>query len=112
MVSVAAKRLQISDQAVRQRIAKSSVLQQVLVDAREAMKDTAELSLYNRILAGDGWAVCFYLKTQARDRGYVERTEIGNAPGESFAVTVEPKPWKDALAPLLPQETDGDDQAV
>jgi hypothetical protein len=28
------------------------------------------------VLAGEAWAVCFYLKTQAKDRGYVERSEV------------------------------------
>jgi hypothetical protein len=27
------------------------------------------------VLAGEPWAVCFYLKCQAKDRGYIERTE-------------------------------------
>ena len=111
MVSVAARMLGLSQQAVRQRIAKYPTLQQVVKDAREATTDVAELRLYERIQAGEGWAICFYLKTQAKDRGYVERTEHANAPGESFQVTVEPKPWRDALAPFMPSEDDGGDSA-
>jgi hypothetical protein len=28
------------------------------------------------VLAGEAWAVCFYLKCQARDRGYIEKQEL------------------------------------
>lgn len=35
------------------------------------------------------------------------RQQHGNVPGETFAVTVDPKPWKDALAPFMPSEDDG-----
>jgi hypothetical protein len=28
------------------------------------------------VLKGEAWAVCFFLKCQARERGYVERTEV------------------------------------
>ena len=45
-------------------------------DVREGMKDNAESSLHRAVLAGEAWAVCFYLKTQAKDRGYVEKQEI------------------------------------
>ena len=36
----------------------------------------AELALYKAIQDGEGWAVCFYLKTQGKQRGYIERQEI------------------------------------
>jgi hypothetical protein len=42
---------------------------------RGEMIDTGELALYNAVLKGEAWAVCFLLKTQAKDRGYVERQE-------------------------------------
>lgn len=45
-------------------------------EARESVTDMAELALYKAIQEGEGWAVCFYLKTQGKQRGYVERTEI------------------------------------
>jgi|SRR5215468_6373637 len=51
-------------------------LRAVLAECREAMKDSAESVLYNSVLKGEAWAVCFYLKCQAKDRGYVEKTEL------------------------------------
>jgi hypothetical protein len=102
MVSQAARRLGISQQAVRQRVAKSPQLQQVLADAREAMTDTAELALYSKIVAGEGWAVCFYLKTQGKERGYVERTEVTGAGGGD--ITVRAVDYRDGLRALAPPE--------
>ena len=45
-------------------------------EARESVKDDVESELYKQAKSGEGWAVCFFLKTQAKDRGYVERTEV------------------------------------
>jgi hypothetical protein len=50
-------------------------LQEVAKECREEMKDNAESALYRAVINGEAWAVCFYLKTQAKDRGYIERTE-------------------------------------
>ena len=44
-------------------------------EQRELMKDKVELRLYNKISSDDLGAMCFYLKTQAKDRGYIERSE-------------------------------------
>lgn len=108
MVSVAARMLGLSQEAVRQRIKKYPTLQQVVKDAREATTDVAELRLYERIQAGEGWAICFYLKTQAKDRGYVERHEYANPPGEEFRVEVRPVDYREGLKRFLPPPDEAD----
>ena len=40
--------------------------------------DLAESALKRAVLAGEGWAVCFALKCQGKNRGYVERVETNN----------------------------------
>lgn len=65
----------VNRSAICKRIKKCPKLQAVSTEAKETMKDHAESSLQRAILAGEAWAVCFYLKTQARDRGYIERAE-------------------------------------
>ena len=75
-VVAVAKRFGVHRSSVSELIAKRPALQRVVRDAREGMKDNAESSLYRAVLAGEAWAVCFFLKTQAKDRGYIERQEI------------------------------------
>jgi hypothetical protein len=48
---------------------------EAIVGAREFVTDTAEQALFSAIQGRQPWAVCFYLKTQGRDRGYTEKTE-------------------------------------
>jgi len=42
----------------------------------EAMNDTAEETLFKKIKAGDTVCTLFYLKCQAKDRGYVETQRV------------------------------------
>jgi hypothetical protein len=72
-ISAAAKSLGMDRSHVNERIKRSITLTKVLEDTRESMKDNAESSLNRAILAGEAWAVCFFLKTRGRDRGYSER---------------------------------------
>jgi hypothetical protein len=51
---------------------------------RERTKDIAELKLFEAIQAGEPWAIQFYLKTQGKTRGYVERQELTGADGEDL----------------------------
>jgi len=64
-------------------------MQAELHAAREEMLDMAESSLYRRVLAGDSWAVCFFLKTQGRKRGYIERGETFNLNVNLEKLTIE-----------------------
>lgn len=88
MVSLAADRLQCSQQSVRNYIERYPALTGVLADQRERMTDVAELKLAQAIQNGDAWAVCFYLKTQGKSRGYVERSEVTGAGGGPVALTI------------------------
>lgn len=74
-VSAAARSLGVVRFWVHQRISRSEKLQQVVHDARQSMCDNAESALNRAVINGEAWAVCFTLKTQAKDRGYVERTQ-------------------------------------
>lgn len=74
-VSRAAKILVCDQRTVRNYIKKHVECQRAISDAREAMKDFTENALYKKIEAGDTTGIIFYLKTQARDRGYVEKRD-------------------------------------
>lgn len=71
-VSLAARTLNLTRNALYARIRKSRKLQEVLEDARESLVDIAETSLRSAVLAGQPWAVTLALKTLGRPRGYTE----------------------------------------
>lgn len=64
-------------------------LKATLADTRETMLDNAESSLYKGVLRGEAWAVCFFLKTQGRSRGYTERKD-GKVETESMVDAIHP----------------------
>ncbi len=74
-VSAVAKRFGVARQSVSELIEKRPSLQRVQRDAKEGMLDNAESSLYRAVIKGEAWAVCFFLKTQGRVRGYSERLD-------------------------------------
>jgi hypothetical protein len=76
-------------QTVQSFVSRRPALQAVAQDCREAMKDNAESALYKAVLEGQAWAVCFYLKTQAKDRGYIERQEIREINDEELDSAIE-----------------------
>jgi len=80
-IAALAKQFKVSRSTFMQYVNERPEVQQALYSAKEGMLDMVETSLYRRALAGDGWAVCFMLKTQGRKRGYIER-------GESFNLNV------------------------
>lgn len=102
MVSIAAKTLDMTRSGLYERINKTPRLQQVISDEREAMTDTAELSLHRAIVGGEAWAVCFYLKTQGKSRGYVERQEITGANGGALTIEIEALDYRTSIAALAP----------
>lgn len=75
-VAAIARELGVSRGTVWNRVQESVTLKAALEDARETMLDEAESRLYEAVLAGETAELLFFLKTQGRSRGYVERQEI------------------------------------
>ena len=86
-VSMVARTLNVSRTTLYNYINSHSTVKAKLDEAREKMIDNVESALYSKALAGEAWAVCFFLKTQAKHRGYVERQELANPPDSTFRVT-------------------------
>lgn len=78
-VRVIAERLGICRQTLYNYINETPSVKAAMQDARESLLDDVESVLYDKALAGDAWAVQFFLRTQGRARGYVERTEVTGA---------------------------------
>lgn len=81
MITLAAQRLQCSPNTVRRYIREYKSVAEAQKDARDKMTDAVELKLYDKIMSGDTTAMIFYLKTQAKDRGYIERQELAGVDG-------------------------------
>jgi hypothetical protein len=81
MVFVSAQKLGCSVNTIRARLEKSPSLRAVQEQAKGYLVDTAELKLAQAVQAGDLGAIKFFLQTQARDRGYVSRTEVTGLDG-------------------------------
>jgi hypothetical protein len=71
-VSVAARRLGCSRSTMYRAIERYSSVAEAVKDARESMTDLAEGKLLEQIKEGNTTAIIFYLKTQGRERGYIE----------------------------------------
>jgi len=56
---------------------------------REARHDNVEMKLHNAIELGNITAIIFYLKTQCKDRGYIERQEHTGKDGKDLNHTWE-----------------------
>ncbi len=91
LVSLVAKRLGCEQQTVRNYIKRYATCKQALEDARESLKDFTESQLLKQIDGGNIAGIIFFLKTQARDRGYIERQEITGADGGAIQLK-----WSDA----------------
>jgi hypothetical protein len=72
---LAAADLGITTQTLRNYAKRWPEVREAVREAKGRMRDTAESQLFAAIDRGEAWAVCFYLKTQGKRRGYVERSE-------------------------------------
>jgi hypothetical protein len=62
-------------------IFKHPTITQAYTNEKERIKDTAETKLIEQIEDGQMWAIKYYLSTQGKDRGYVERQEVTGSDG-------------------------------
>lgn len=105
-VAATAKRFGVARQSVQAIIDKRPSLQKVCHDAREGMLDHAESSLYRAVINGEAWAVCFFLKTQGKKRGYVEKDASGDEKDMGRYILVVPAEKK---RPIEAESADGEE---
>ncbi len=91
LLTMAAAKSGIGYRTVCRYVAEFPSVKEAAQDAKECMLDYAEGKLYSKIKAGDNIAILFYLKTQGKARGYIERQEFANPIGESFRVDHDAK---------------------
>ncbi len=85
-LTLAAKNLGCSRVTVWRYCRDYAACKEAQEDSRERMKDVAEGKLFGLINSGNVTAIIFYLKTQAKDRGYVERQELSGPAGGPIGV--------------------------
>lgn len=88
-VAAIARKLGVNRSTVWARVQESPNLKAALEDARETMLDNAESKLYANVLDGDTTSLIFFLKTQGRSRGYIEKQEIDTSGGMTITVRYE-----------------------
>lgn len=77
MIAIAARGLGCERKTIYNALARYPQLKEVLATEREFSLDSAEMKLFEAVDRAEAWAVCFYLKTQGRARGYIEKQDIG-----------------------------------
>jgi hypothetical protein len=106
MLYLTAKRLGCSYQTVLNYCTRFKMVEDVRKAQRGEMLDTAEMKLWRAIQKGEPWGIAFCLKTIGKDRGYVERQEVGGEGGQPLVLRVvyENAPVLDT--PLEPRQLD------
>ena len=88
MISPAARRLGCSRATIRSYMKQYPEIAEAIEDANEEVNDIAELKLLDAIKRGEAWAICFRLKTRAKNRGYIEKAEISGAGGGPVKIEI------------------------
>jgi hypothetical protein len=86
----AAAKLKCAPNTVKNMVKRYPELQDAIAEIKENNLDLAETQLIKAIGKGSPWAICFYLKTQGKERGWTERRELtgkGGGPVQTDAVT-------------------------
>lgn len=102
IMSLAAKQIGADPETVATYCRRFKVCRQARIDGAERMKDLAEGSLLNLIADGNVAATIFFLKTKAKDRGYIEPHQqlqlqaaaSANGVGVAVTGTVSVKEWR------------------
>jgi excisionase family DNA binding protein len=82
-LSTAAKSLAV-ERATLYRWIEQEGLEQAVIEGRNRRLDFAESMLDKGMQDGNMTAIIFYLKTQGKSRGYVERQELTGADGKKL----------------------------
>jgi transposase-like protein len=91
-LAAVARAMGVSREGIRKHLQKHPSAQQALEESRETMLDNAESVLYKKALEGSTPELLFFLKTQGKSRGYIERQEVTGKDGASLSIELS---WGD-----------------
>jgi hypothetical protein len=75
-LTMAAPRAGVSYRTIKRYVHDFPTVKRAMEEAHESITDGAESALFDAIKEGNITAIIFYLKTQGKGRGYVEKSEI------------------------------------
>lgn len=81
-ITDAADLLEIEPSVLRRKVRISPNLLKIMQDIKETKLDLAEKKLLQQIQEGNTQATTFFLKTQGKERGYTEKTQLEHDIGE------------------------------
>lgn len=82
LLTLAARKAGVTYRTIKRYADDYPTVAEAYKESKETMLDVAEGKLYQAIGKGESWAICFYLKTQGKQRGYVERQEFTGKDGK------------------------------
>ena len=88
-ISVACAKAGISRVTFYEWINKSNEFAQKVDEAKEALIDFAESQLFENIKEGKETSLIFFLKTQAKSRGYIEKSQVEHSGNAIGGLTIE-----------------------
>ena len=86
LLTLAAKKAQLNYSTVWRYSQLFPSVQQAIYEAKESVLDFAEGKLYENIKNNDNASIIFYLKTQGKSRGFIERQELTGAEGRPISM--------------------------
>jgi hypothetical protein len=101
LLSLAAQRLEISRTTLLKYCQNHPTVLAALNAAREGFKDLAERRLYDRVNAGDPWAIQFTLRSLGKDRGYGS-DRVAEAPPECMGDSADDAGRPGVILNILP----------
>lgn len=88
-ISAIARAFGVTRSAIYDYLEKRPELKQIVDEERETILDDVESELFKQAKRGNLTALIFFLKTQGKKRGYVERSEITGADGQVIKVMLK-----------------------
>ena len=81
LLTLSARKAGVSYRTIERYVHDFPSVAAAVQEAKENMLDYVEGKLFTKIKDGDTVSILFYLKTQGKKRGYVERHEVGGTDG-------------------------------
>lgn len=88
LLTLAARKAGVSYTTMNRYVHDFPSVQAAVHEAKESLLDFTEGKLYEKISKGDTVSILFYLKTQGKHRGYIERQEFTGQNGEAVILKV------------------------